>query len=284
VTHTVVPSTFLFCPGNRPDRFDKALRSGAPGIILDLEDAVPAEEREAARHAVLDWLAGLSMRRPGTPAIGLRISPPQSESGFEDLYALRVAGMLPALDWIAVPKAEEAAQVRSAHAHLARRNPDVRVMALVESVRGVRCAEEIAMAGPFVAALAFGAADFCAETGIDGSWEALAYVRGRLIFEAAAAGVPVLDVPHLLIDDDAGLRLDCKRARAMGFHGKLAIHPRQCPIIMEAFLPNPQQVEWARRVVAGYEAARGRACVVDAVMVDEPVYRRACRILQRAAA
>src|SRR5690606_39813813 len=60
-------------------------------IFLDLEDAVPAEEREAARHAVLDWLAGLSMRRPGTPAIGLRISPPQSESGFEDLYALRVA-------------------------------------------------------------------------------------------------------------------------------------------------------------------------------------------------
>jgi len=283
VTQPIVPSTFLFCPGNRPDRYDKALRSGAPGIILDLEDAVPPDDKATARRAVLDWLGALPAGRSERPAIGLRVSAPESASGLEDLHALAGSGPLPALDWIVLPKAEDASEARGVHAHAARCNPAMRMMALVESVQGVRRAAEIARAGPFMAALAFGAADFSAETGADNTWEALAYARGRLLFEVAGSGVPVLDVPHIAIDDDAGLRTDCERARAMGFHGKLAIHPRQCPIIVEAFLPDARRLEWARNAVAAYEAAGRRACAVGATMVDEPVYRSACRILRRAA-
>lgn len=282
MTQPVVPSSFLFCPGNRPDRFDKALRSGAPGIILDLEDAVPADDKALARRDVLDWLAALPARRPGAPAIAVRVSPPATEHGLDDLYALATGGSLPALDWIVLPKAEDASEAKWVHTHAARCNPGLRMMALVESVQGVRRAEAIARAGPYMAALAFGAVDFSAATGADNSWEALAYARGRLMFEVVDTGVPVLDAPHVAIDDDAGLRTDCERARAMGFHGKLAIHPRQCGIIVSAFLPDARTVEWARRVVAEYEAAGRRACAVDGTMVDEPVYRQAVRILQRA--
>jgi len=284
VTPPVVPSTFLFCPGNRPDRYDKALRGGAPGVIIDLEDAVPAADKAAARRDALAWLAALPPAGPGAPMVALRVSSPQTSAGLEDLYALAHAGALPALDLVAVPKAEDASELRMVHTHAAAANPALRLMALVESARGVRRAADIAHAGPWLVAMAFGAADFSVETGADNAWDALAYVRGRLMFETAGSGVPMLDVPHIAIDDDAGLRADCERARAMGFSGKLAIHPRQWPIIVQAFEPDPRRLAWASEVAAAYERAGRRACAVGATMVDEPVYQSALRILRRAAA
>lgn len=284
MTHSAVPSTFLFCPGNRPDRYDKALRGGVPGVIIDLEDAVPAADKAAARCDALAWLAARPAAGAGAPVVALRVSSPQTPAGLEDLYALAHGGALPALDLVVVPKAEDASELRMVHVHAAAGNPALRVMALVESARGVRRAAAIAGAGPWLAALAFGAADFSVEIGADNDWEALAHVRGRLLFEAAGSGVPVLDVPHIDIADDEGLRTDCARARAMGFHGKLAIHPRQWPLIAQAFAPDPGRLAWARAVAAAYEAAGGRACTVAGTMVDEPVYQGACRILRRAAA
>ncbi|VCU69292.1 Citrate lyase subunit beta [Pigmentiphaga humi] len=276
----LLPPTFLFCPGNRPDRYDKALRGGAPGVIIDLEDAVPVQDKDSARRDTLSWLAALDPAAPGQPVVALRISPPQTAAGLEDLYALAHAGPLPALDLVVLPKAESAAEVRLAHAHARAAREAVRVMALIESVRGVRQAADIAQAGACLAGLAFGAVDYAVDAGADIGWEALAYVRGRLLFETS--GVPLLDVPHVQIDDDAGLRVDCERARAMGFHGKLAIHPRQWPIIVQAFAPSAQRLAWAREVVAAYVAAGGRACSVGGAMVDEPVYLGACRILRQA--
>ncbi len=272
-----VPVTFLFCPGNRPDRFDKALSSGAPGIIIDLEDAVPDADKDLAREHALHWLGGLGTQA-SRPVVGLRISSPASLSGLEDLRAVAQGGFLPGLDMIVLPKAEDASEIRLLSSHLRRVHPTGRIMALIESARGVRNAALLAGADSAVCALAFGAADYCVESGVDNDWQALAYVRSRLVFDLSGTGIPLLDVPHIAIEDETGLRLDCARARAMGFHGKLTIHPRQVKPVLASFAPAAEQIAWANGIIAAYRAAGFRACKVNGTMVDEPVYKAACRI------
>lgn len=313
MTQPVVPSTFLFCPGNRPDRYDKALRSGAPGIIIDLEDAVPEADKASARRDAFAWLAALgtdaadpSSRtgsgvagsdgvrveaaasdpgrsdRSSRPLIALRIGSPTTPAGLEDLYAFVHAGPMPALHTIVLPKVADATEVRLLASQLLRAAPALRLMPLIETPEGVRSVAAIARAHPAVSCIGFGAADYCVEAGIAFAWEALLHVRSRLVFDCAGTGVGLLDVPFLDLADDAGLRQECARVKALGFLGKLAIHPSQVVPILQSFAPGPAEAAWARRVVAGFESAGRRACTVDGKMVDEPVYLQALRITQRA--
>lgn len=305
----VVPATFLFCPGNRPDRYDKALRSGAPGIIIDLEDAVPDADKTSARRDAFAWLAGRAALRdsgaaskassanntsdvPGSdpvgsnrltrPVVALRISSPMTPAGLEDLYAFVHAEPMPALHAIVLPKVADATEVRLSASQLLRAAPALRLIPLIETPQGVQSVAEIARAHPAVAAIGFGAADYCVEAGIAFAWEALLHVRSRLAFDCAGTDVPLLDVPFLDLADDAGLRDECARVKALGFAGKLAIHPSQVAPILQSFAPSPAEAAWADRVVAGFEAAGRRACTVDGKMVDEPVYLNALRITRRA--
>lgn len=322
---TAVPSTFLFCPGNRPDRYDKALHSGAPGIIIDLEDAVPEADKASARRDAFAWLTGLGegsldgagngsgdVSRDGSaaesrdgsgkgaadrsgypsgnrfgsavrPCIALRIGSPATPAGLEDLYAFVHAPAMSALHTIVLPKVADATEVRLLASQLLRSSPALRLMPLIETPEGVRSVAAIAQAHPAVSSIGFGAADYCVEAGIAFEWEALLHVRSRLAFDCAGAGIGLLDVPYLDLADDAGLRLECTRVKALGFLGKLAIHPSQVAPIMQSFAPSAAQAAWASRVVAGFEAAGRRACTVDGKMVDEPVYLQALRIAQCAA-
>ena len=312
VEPAVVPSTYLFCPGNRPDRYDKALRSGAPGIIIDLEDAVPEADKASARRDAFAWLAGLggvealrgsagastassadgSSGIPGSdpvgstrstrPVVALRISSPTTPAGLEDLYAFVHAAPMPALHTIVLPKVADGTEVRLLASQLLRAAPALRLMPLIETPEGVRAVAGIARSHPSVSCIGFGAADYCVEAGIAFAWEALSHVRSRLAFDCAGTGVGLLDVPFLDLADDAGLRQECGRVKALGFIGKLAIHPAQVASILQSFAPSPAEAAWAGRVVAGFEAAGRRACTVDGKMVDEPVYLQALRITQRA--
>ena len=281
MTMNVVPSTYLFCPGNRPDRFQKALQSGAPGIIIDLEDAVPESEKDTARRDTLTWLGTLVPAVDG-PQVALRISSPTSPSGLEDLYAVVHSGALPALHTLVLPKVADASEVRILAAQLLRGAPQRRLIPLIETPGGVRAVSAIAQAHPAVSAIGFGAADFCVEAGVAFEWEALLQVRSRLVFDCAGTGVGLLDVPYLDLADDDGLRRECARVKALGFLGKLAIHPRQVAAIVESFAPGASELAWAAKVVAGFEAAGHQACAIDGRMVDEPVYLSALRITLRA--
>jgi citrate lyase beta subunit len=295
VTLPIVPSTFLFCPGNRPDRYDKALRSGAPGIIIDLEDAVPEADKASARKDAFDWLAGLgALASKGVldavqpdmaarPRVALRIGSPTTPAGLEDLYAFVHAGPLPALHTVVLPKVADATEVLLMASQLLRNAPALRLMPLIETPEGVRSVAAIAQAHPAVSAIGFGAADYCVEAGIAFAWEALLHVRSRMAFDCTGTGVALLDVPYLALSDEAGLREECARVKALGFAGKLAIHPSQVGPILQSFAPSPAEAAWADRVVAGFEAAGRRACRVDGKMVDEPVYLQALRITHRTA-
>jgi citrate lyase beta subunit len=253
-------TVMLFVPGDRPERFSKAVASGADLAIVDLEDAVaPAKKPEAREAARSAFAAGLD-------AV-LRINPPTSEFGAADLAAF--AGLRPRA--IMVPKVETADEVG-----------DIRIgaplIALIESVRGLRNIDAIA-AEPNVIALGFGAFDLCAELGAEPIPEILGPYRSAVVAAARLAKKAALDAPFLGIGDIAGALEDARRAVAYGFDGKLAIHPSHVAPLREAFTPSPDEVRHARAVLEAIES--GGVAVVNGKMVDPPLVASAQRVLSR---
>jgi citrate lyase beta subunit len=258
----------LFVPGNRSDRFDKALASGAPGIIIDLEDAVAPAEKTSARAGVLSWFGG---RPPGAAvAAGVRINHCATRPGILDLAGLVESDRRP--DFIVLPKVESAFEVTL----VARLLPDVPLFCTIESATGLHAAFDIARASPNVAGLGFGGVDLAADLRCETSWDALYHARGTVIQAAASASVAALDVPYINLATDAGLHDDCLRAKAMGFTGKFAIHPKHVAGILSAFAPTAAEIERAQKILRAAESAAGRA---GDGMIDEAVLRSARRIL-----
>lgn len=257
--------SYLFVPGNRPERVDKALATGADAVIIDLEDAVPAEDKDRARDLVAAWL---SEAHP----VHLRINPsatPWFERDLELAARPGIAGVL-------LPKAESGAQIE----HVAARvRAGTRILPLVESAAGVWNVLEIAKARA-VERLAFGSLDFMLDIGTNDGEEALLYTRSRLVLASKVAAIlPPVDGVTVDFRDAERLRVDIQKAKNLGFAGKLCIHPAQIAAVNEGFMPQPGEVEWAKRVLAAADASHGAAVQVDGKMVDRPVILRARTIL-----
>ena len=242
-----VPLTALYVPGDRPDRVQKALATGADIVIVDLEDAVAVDRKEDARHA-LSALSALS----GTTQSGIQVRVNALGGRWHDADIDAVAH-LPVEIGVRLPKVESVSGVE----RVAERMPGRPLHALIESALGVEHAFAIASAG--VAGIALGEADLRSELGIPGGAEGAAgllWPRSRLVFAAAAAGIPapMMSVYADIADSD-GLAADCARGRALGFVGRAAIHPAQLPVIEEAFTPTPEEVARAREVVSRVASA-----------------------------
>lgn len=264
--------SLLFVPGNRPERFAKALASGADAVILDLEDAVPEAEKLEARRAILaQWPA---LRASPTPLL-LRLNAPGTHEWREDLG---LPGQLPGLAGLICPKAESTAP-------LAALAPEgLPLIPLIESARGWAALAEIAGA-PGVLRLALGHIDFMADTGLDdgAEEEALAPLRFAIAMHSRIAGLAsAIDGVTVQTGDEARLAEDARRALRFGFGAKLCIHPRQIAPLHQALRPAPAELDWAQRVLAGNAAANGAAFQLDGRMVDLPVVLRAQRLLARA--
>lgn len=252
--------TALYVPADRPDRYDKALATIADVVIVDLEDAVLPARKEGARREVVDLL-----RRPAsdTARISVRVNPVGSPWGRADLEALAEVLTDVPVHSVRLPKVEAAQDVELVRTHFAR---DVPVAVLVETALGVERLGQIA-AAPGVAAVALGEADLRSELRITGDGE-LDWVRSRLVVAARAAGLPspMMSVYPRLTDDE-GLLRSCAAGRAAGFLGRAAVHPRQLPLIVEGFAPEPAQVEEA---VALLEAlARGERIGAGVVVLPD---------------
>ncbi|MEE6176109.1 HpcH/HpaI aldolase/citrate lyase family protein [Mycobacterium sp. 050134] len=254
--------SLLFVPGDRPERFGKALSSAADEIVLDLEDAVAPEAKAVARESVHRWLtkcAGTVVRVNGADT---------------DWYADDVAMLAEHACAVMVPKSHSADHLRAVAANL---HADTCVIALVETAAGILAAREIS-AVDAVGRAAFGSVDLGAELGIDPEdHESLRHARSALVIACAAAGhPPPLDGVTIALDDDRQLIADVDRAARMGFGGKLCIHPRQIESVNQRFTPSADEIARARRVL---DSADGRGvAVVDGRMVDKPVVDRARRI------
>jgi citrate lyase beta subunit len=269
---------FLFTPGNRPERFAKAAATDADALILDLEDAVAARGKDEARATVVehfrgDFRAGLAAHQ----LKGVRVNNIHTAAGVRDLDALVSSGVAP--DFVMLPKVESAFEVQLYARHLQGAQGGVGFVCLVESARGLEAAMEIAAADPRVRILAFGGVDLAADLRAELAWEPMLYGRSRLVQAAASAGLGLVDVPHLALDDAEGLRAECLRVKALGFTGKLAIHPKQVGPIVEAFTPTVAEVERAERMVAELEKAGGNAVEFEGKMLEGPVVKAARRVL-----
>lgn len=265
----------LFCPGNRPERFDKAI-DAADVVILDLEDAVPALDKEAARTDVV-----AACERLGDQPLIVRVNAVGTRWHDGDVAALRaLAESTGSTVPIMLPKSESADQLRAL--------ADFGVVALCESARGVLNAAALAEA-PNCEALMWGAEDLIADLGGRSSrspagayYRVIEQARANILFAAAAAAKAAFDAVYLDIDDLDGLALECAEAVDLGFRAKVCIHPRQAAVVRAAYAPSPERLAWAAGVLA--EAARSGDAVFsyEGKMIDAPLFAQAKAILAHA--
>ena len=274
-----VRRSVLFVPAVRPDRFEKAVATGADAVCLDLEDGVSFNQKDEARDKALALLSD----RPSCRAeVVLRVNEPASELGERDLIALLNAGVRP--DALMVPKVGGPETIEALERRLAPRLEGLPLVAQIETASGLAAAEAIATASPNIAVMFFGAVDLSADLGCVIEWDALLYARSRVVAAAALAGVDAMDTPFLDVSAPEQLGDEARAVRRLGFTGKAAIHPTQVPIIQQAFSPDEKTVAWARRVVEAYEINAGGVLLVDGKLVERPVIASAQRILAAAAA
>jgi (S)-citramalyl-CoA lyase len=269
-------STLLFVPGNRSDRFTKALAATPHGVILDLEDAVAPDAKEQARQSVLGWLAS-DEAASSRLLKGIRVNSIMTKDGVADLQALTVSAVAP--DFVVLPKVESAFEVQLFAHHFASRSTNVELVCSIESAAGLEAAVSIAGAAAAVSMLAFGGGDLSRDLQCDMDWEPMLYARSRVVQAAAAARVVAADVPWIDLQDEAGLMREAERAYGLGFRAKLAIHPAQVPLLKRAMAPRESEIAWARKAVDAYERDSTGACVVDGKLVDYALYLPAKRLL-----
>jgi citrate lyase subunit beta / citryl-CoA lyase len=265
---SALPRSYLFVPGNRPERFEKAYAAGADAVILDLEDAVPPDQKLMARAFGLAAAAANASQ-----ALWVRVNGSDTLWFRDDISAL--VGQ-PGIAGIVLPKAETRGQIDSvlAHAH-----PALSVLPIVETARGFANLAELCGA-PHVQRIVFGTLDFQIDLGIDGDGEELHLFRSQIVLASRLAGIgaPVDGVSTTITDADA-VEADARRGRRFGFGGKLCIHPKQIEAVHRAYAWSDAEVEWARRVLAAVEASHGAAVAVDGKMADMPVILKARRVL-----
>jgi citrate lyase subunit beta/citryl-CoA lyase len=264
--------TWLFVPGDRPERYAKAVASGADAVIIDLEDAVDASAKAKARNMVEGFLD------EGTAGVFVRINDESTEYFADDVAMLERAASFAGhgLLGVMLPKAENRAGLEAVRARFA---DEIRLVAIVESAAGVHNAHQLATT-PGLDRLAFGAVDYSVDLGLGPDPRALDHARSVLVLASKVAGLPApVDAPSLSIKDAEQLRLDATLSRNFGFGGKLCIHPAQLAQVLAAFSPSDEELAWARRVV---DVAAEGAAQIDGRMIDRPVIEQARKMLARA--
>ena len=268
--------TLLFVPANRPERFDKALASGADAIIIDLEDAVPAAEKDAASGTLATWLDS----QP-TNSVLIRINGTGSPWFNQDTNLCRSA----AVAGIIVPKADDPAALKEL-AHITEKP----LLPFIESAVALARLNEIA-AAPGVTRLLFGKLDLALDLGMDyppPAGEALnetafLYARSQLVMCSRVHGLAApIDAIYTAIHDAKGLTDYARQGMRLGFSGFLLIHPAQVAPAQKALTPTSAQISWARHIMDAEQREKGAVVAVSGNMVDTPVMARARRILELA--
>ena len=262
-----LPQTYLFVPGNRPERFAKAQASGADRIIIDLEDAVAPADKARARKAISDWMKGTDARMD---LVLIRINDAATPWYADDL--LLAQAVKPAC--VMLPKCEAAAQVADV---LRRMSTGTTVLPLIETARGMVALQGIAGATG-VTRLAFGSLDYMADLDIPAGSPALDYAASQIAIASRAAGIasPVAGVTPDI--DAVRVSADMVHARTLGFGAKMCIHPSQLAPVRAALAPTAVELAWAERVLQAWAASAGGVIQLDGKMVDRPVVLKAERV------
>ena len=279
--------SLLFVPGHRARFYEKLAEFRPDAVIVDLEDAVPPAEKPLARTTVRERLGGQLL---AGLQVFVRVNAVDTPYFASDIRGVVAAG----LDGIFLPKTETAEQIHVANMLLAQTElraglqmGDIRIVPIIETVKGALNVADLAVASPRVMALAFGAEDFTLDLGVERSREGIEtrYPRAQVALVARGAGRLAIDTPWTAIDDPDGLVRGTVEARQFGYTAKQAIHPSQIAAIHQVFTPTPDEVAWAQRVISAYdEAVAGGAGAInlDGKLIDVPMVARARRVLERA--
>ncbi len=264
-------STFLFVPGNRPERFAKALSSGAHAIIIDLEDAVAEEDKAVARSAIKHAWPGFSSEE--RKRIVIRSNAPGTRFYGEDLMLaeeLSIACLL-------IPKSESIDQINGAAEVL----PTTAIIPMIETARGLQQIDAIANAQQVIR-LALGNLDLQADLGMvcDTQETELQVARFGLVLASRLAEIaPPIDGVTTATDDIDRITADALRSKRLGFGAKLCIHPKQVPIVSKAFTPTEAELHWSNQVIEADKASKGGVVKLNGRMIDRPVVLLAKRLL-----
>jgi citrate lyase subunit beta / citryl-CoA lyase len=279
--------SLLFVPGHRARFYEKLAEFQPDAVIVDLEDAVPPAEKPLARSMVRERLGSSLLNGLH---VFVRVNAIDTPYFRDDVRGVVAAG----LDGIFLPKAGTAEQLHEANMLLAQTEVrlgltmgTIRIVPIVESVKGVLNAQALATASPRVLALAFGAEDFSLDLGVERSPDGVEtrYPRAQVALAAHDAGRFAIDTPWTAIDDPAGLLRETVEGRQLGYVAKQAIHPSQLTTIHQVFTPTDVEVAWATRVIAAYDeaVAQGTGAInLDGKLIDVPMVERARRVLERA--
>ena len=264
-------TNFLFVPGTRPERFIKALDSGASGVVLDLEDAVPEEDKVSARDAIRTAWPSFSPEQK--KRLVIRTNSPGTKFYSADLILaqeLQVACLL-------IPKSESRDQINGAALIL----PNTAIIPMIETAIGLDQLKEIANSNQVIR-LALGNLDLQVDLGMicDRQETELQTARYEIVLASRLAQIaPPVDGVTPSTDDIERITDDAERAKRIGFGGKLCIHPKQVSIVKQAFTPTEEEISWAKRVIDADLASKGGAIKLDGRMIDRPVVLLAQRTM-----
>ena len=267
--------SFIFTPGLRPDMYPKALASGADIVCVELEDGIaPKDKAQARAHALKLFEA--PQANDGVERI-VRINSMRERFGIEDVNAILATDTPPPA--LMMPKIRTPDEVVMLDQLLSEAGHETRLHVIIETNAGLEAAYDIAHCSDRIDAMFFGGVDMAAELRCQNAWEPLLYARSRVVHAAASAGLDVIDVPYLDLDDPEGMRVAAEQARRLGFAGKGSVHPKQIPALNDVFTPSTDQIARARRIIAEFDAADTGLVVIDGKLIEKPVLRDMHRIV-----
>ncbi|MGW5682304.1 HpcH/HpaI aldolase/citrate lyase family protein [Nonomuraea sp. NPDC003754] len=266
---------WIITPGLRLSRFQAARTCGAGVALVDLEDSVAMQDKQAARTEAQQFF-----NLPDPPCtLGIRMNAPTTLEGTKDLVAMAAYAAKP--DLILVPKTESARDIELVASVLDTGDYAPDIWALIETPRAFAKLGSI-MKAPRLGGVVFGSADYAAAVHCGLGWQALLYARSALVNSASAAGVPAIDAPTFDLNDLDALQRDAEKAKELGFYGKGAVHPRQAAIINTTFAPSEDEIAHARAIVAAGQESGSGITSVDGQMVGTPFFKAAQALVREA--
>ena len=267
--------SFIFTPGLNPEMFPKAIASGADMICIELEDGIAIKDKNEARSNTINALKNMNLAND--IELVVRVNCQRTKFGLLDLEAFVSSNIN--LKAIMLPKVQTPDEIAFIDNLLSDCGLNTELHVIMETNQALENIYEIAISSKRIVALYFGGVDMAADLRCKNSWENLLYARSKIVHAAAGAGVDVLDVPYLDLNDMDGMRKEAELAKNLGFNGKGSIHPKQIGILNEVFTPSKQEIENARTIINQFNASDTGLIVIDGKLIEKPVLREMQRKL-----
>lgn len=267
--------SFIFTPGLNPEMFPKAIASGADMICIELEDGIAIKDKNEARSNTINALKNMNLAND--IELVVRVNCQRTKFGLLDLEAFVSSNIN--LKAIMLPKVQTPDEIAFIDNLLSDCGLNTELHVIMETNQALENIYEIAISSKRIVALYFGGVDMAADLRCKNSWENLLYARSKIVHAAAGAGVDVLDVPYLDLNDMDGMRKEAELAKNLGFNGKGSIHPKQIGILNEVFTPSKQEIENARKIINQFNASDTGLVVIDGKLIEKPVLREMQRKL-----